>query len=224
MKKVLVLCARQEELDAFLALAPYTSDSSLYHQSISGKEVFLSLAGIGKVSRASSLSSYLAKDNYDLLINVGVAGSLSKDRNPLSTLVCDKCAYWDADLTAFGYPRGQMSGHPLYFEADSKLVTFLLSSEKDVSKGLILSGDSFITKDNKPSWLMEAFPGAKAIDRESASFAQVAYDHKIPFLVIRSISDDTQGNGNKEQYESRLYKACERAARISYKAIENRKD
>lgn len=223
MKEILILCAREEELDAFLSLLPYTKDGEGYfHQAIGNSNVTLGLAGIGKVARASSLGKYLATHKADLRINVGVAGSLSGKLKPLSTLVASRCAYWDVDVTAFGYQRGQRCSHPLFFETDKESLLKIRSlNEENVQEGLILSGDTFITKANKPEWLRKDFPDARAIDRESAAFCQVAFDWKTPFLVIRSISDDTGANGNKLVYEKLLHDACLKAAKLSY---EVRKD
>lgn len=223
MKKILILCAREEELNAFLSLLPYSKDEEgYYHQELGGDQITLGIAGIGKVARAGSLSRYLANHATDLRINVGVAGSLSEELPPLSTLVASQCAYWDVDVTAFGYKRGQRCGHPLFFETDSFYRKKIREEKpKNVVEGLILSGDTFITAKNKPDWLKDVFPQALAIDRESAAFAQIGYDCKIPFLVIRSISDDTNANGNKEVYEELLNKACLEAAKLTFKAIQD---
>ena len=168
------------------------------------------------------MSRYLANHATDLRINVGVAGSLSKELPPLSTLVASQCAYWDVDVTAFGYKLGQRCGHPLFFETDYFYRKKIREEKpKNVVEGLILSGDTFITAKNKPDWLRDVFPQALAIDRESAAFAQIGYDCKIPFLVIRSISDDTNANGNKEVYEELLNKACLEAAKLTFKAIQD---
>ena len=202
MKKILILCAREEELNAFLSLLPYSKDEEgYYHQELKGDQITLGIAGIGKVARA---------------------GSLSKELPPLSTLVASQCAYGDVDVTAFGYKRGQRCGHPLFFETDSFYRKKIREEKpKNVVEGLILSGDTFITAKNKPDWLRDVFPQALAIDRESAAFAQIGYDCKIPFLVIRSISDDTNANGNKDVYEELLSKACLEAAKLTFKAIQD---
>ena len=61
MKKILILCAREEELNAFLSLLPYSKDEEgYYHQELKGDQITLGIAGIGKVARAGSLSRYLA--------------------------------------------------------------------------------------------------------------------------------------------------------------------
>lgn len=222
MEEVLIVFARQEELDAFLALHPYTKDEEgNYTLFLSGKKVTLRKGGIGKVARAGSLGFFLALHHPSLIRNVGIAGSLSKKLPPFSTLIADRCAYWDADVTAFGYQRGQRAGQPLYFLPDRKAVASIRKlKRKNVRQGLILSGDSFRTKENKPKWLREEFPDALAIDRESAALGQVATRHKIPFLVIRTISDDTGSEGNAKSYEEQTKEACSVAAKICLSVIE----
>ncbi|MGL5256265.1 MAG: 5'-methylthioadenosine/adenosylhomocysteine nucleosidase, partial [Proteocatella sp.] len=62
------------------------------------------------------------------------------------------------------------------------------SSHKSVV-GIIATGDQFIADNKKVKWLEETFD-ASAVEMEGASIAHVAYQNNIPFIVIRSISDN----------------------------------
>ncbi|MCZ6457685.1 MAG: 5'-methylthioadenosine/S-adenosylhomocysteine nucleosidase, partial [Actinobacteria bacterium] len=58
-----------------------------------------------------------------------------------------------------------------------------------VHRGLILSGDRFIDNDADRAELRSLFPDALAVEMEGAAVAQVCAEHRIPFVVIRAISD-----------------------------------
>ncbi|AWH85924.1 5'-methylthioadenosine/adenosylhomocysteine nucleosidase [Flavobacterium album] len=55
--------------------------------------------------------------------------------------------------------------------------------------GDIASGDQFFSSDLQKQELNEALPTVLCVEMEGAAVAQVCYEHKIPFTVIRTISD-----------------------------------
>lgn len=223
MKKYLVVTAMKEEMDALLSHFEKFEDkgNGIFFVQSDDFILYTMIGGIGKVSMAYKLGSFLSLHPVDILINVGVAGSISKKLPPFKTLIADKVGYHDVDVTAFGYHIGQMCQMPLYFESDRELVEEAMDIGKENAiKGLILSGDSFITKENLKQSVFQDFDDPLAMDMESAAVAQVAYQAKIPFLIIRSISDDTTGeDSNKEEYDRNLKLASERAAEIVAKMI-----
>ena len=157
---------------------------------------------------------------YDT-INIGVAGSIDKRLKGFQIFAPSRACYHDVDATAFGYAYGQMCSMPLYYEADQRALD-LLASEGIADKvgGLILSGDSFITKENLKPYFYERFEEPLGIDMESAAIAQVAYIAKIPFLILRAISDDCQDDSNKETYDNNLVSASKRAGAVCKAVVE----
>jgi adenosylhomocysteine nucleosidase len=227
MKNYLVVCAMKEEFDAFFAGASYKvmnyGGIETYVLINKSSRVYGIIGGIGKVNMAYRLGKMLGLLPIDEIINVGVAGSISSKLPPLKTLVASSCAYHDVDVTAFGYAYGQMASEPLYYECDKEEVKKALSLDRENTvSGLILSGDAFLTKGNLSSKLFEHFEDPISCDMESAAVAQVAYNEKIPFVIIRSISDDASGNEtNKDQYNKLLEEASHRASVIARKLIED---
>lgn len=181
--------------------------------------------GIGKVAMASTLTKYLQAfvDTPIEVINIGVAGSISPKLKKLQTLVATKTAYHDVDVTAFGYQKGQMAGMPLYFDCDPEKVALAKSLDpENVVTGLILSGDSFIGKNQfSPSWFKD-FDDPLACDMESAAVGQVCHNYSIPFMIIRSISDDTTQDDNKETYDQLLVKASAKAGELVFNLINDK--
>ncbi len=66
--------------------------------------------------------------------------------------------------------------------------------------GRIVSGDQFIDSAEKQKFLGEHF-NAYAVEMEGASIGQVCYLNSMPFVVIRSISDNAI-NGSHMDYET----------------------
>ncbi len=61
-------------------------------------------------------------------------------------------------------------------------------------RGLIASGDQFISSAAHINALGAALPGLLAVEMEGAAVAQVCFELGVPFAVIRTISD----NANEE--------------------------
>lgn len=225
MKTYLIVCAMEEELSAFFDGLTFSKET---HRSIEMcvarsqcSTVYGMLGGIGKVNMAYRLGKILGEIDVDEVINVGVAGSLSPKLQPLKTLVATRCAYHDVDVTAFGYTYGQMAGEPLYFDCDKEEVKRAKNLDpENIVTGLILSGDSFMTKEKIKTSSCARFADPLAIDMESAAVAQVCTNEKISFLIIRSISDDAEGNQeNRKQYDQLLQEASLRAGQIARKLV-----
>lgn len=225
MKKYLILAAQKEELDGLFQSLPYQEENvnQLKVRIFQNTEVTIYglMSGIGKVSMAFTMGLFLATHNVDYVINIGVAGSISPKLRKMQTFISEKVAYWDVDLTKFGHPLGEMSDCPLYFEADQammKKAKSLLSD--DGNSGLIISGDSFVSKENiKKEWFQD-FDEPIACDMESAAVAQVCFREKLPFLIIRSISDDPiNDDENCHVYEFNLKDASYKAGNLVFKLI-----
>lgn len=58
-----------------------------------------------------------------------------------------------------------------------------------IHRGLILSGDQFISVQQQADELIQRFPTALATEMEGAAVAQICFEYEIPFAVLRVISD-----------------------------------
>ena len=68
------------------------------------------------------------------------------------------------------------------------LAQFGLSALR-VHRGLVVSGDEFVSSAQKSRHLQTAFPDALAVEMEGAALAQVCSDFAVPFAVLRTVSD-----------------------------------
>jgi adenosylhomocysteine nucleosidase len=72
--------------------------------------------------------------------------------------------------------------------ADVHLSELGLSAPR-IHRGLILSGDRFVSTNEESEALRLGFPEALAVEMEGAAVAQVCHDLALPFAVLRVISD-----------------------------------
>ncbi|MFD1781530.1 5'-methylthioadenosine/S-adenosylhomocysteine nucleosidase [Fredinandcohnia salidurans] len=82
-----------------------------------------------------------------------------------------------------------------YYEADKELIALAedaaknLPEEVHVVKARVATGDQFIASAEKSEWILDTF-NAYVVEMEGGAVGQVAYLNDIPYLVIRSASDD----------------------------------
>ena len=136
---------------------------------------------------------------------VAVVCGIGKDIYPGDIVVADNLVLHDMDTTAFGDKMGQIPRLDTFdFKCDNNLVSVAKKACEQMSElncftGRIVSGDVFVADVEKIRWLEKEF-SASACEMEGASIAQVCYLNKIPFVVIRSISDNAN-NGAHMDYE-----------------------
>lgn len=141
-----------------------------------------------------------------LVINTGVAGGARGGAGVLDVVVADRVAYHDV-WCGEGTKPGQAAGCPEAFECvlDDSVFEGL-----DVRRGLIASGDRFISTAAEVDAIKAVWPDAVAVDMESAAIAHVCYVKCVPFAVVRVISDTPGEADNISQYENFWTDAPER--------------
>jgi adenosylhomocysteine nucleosidase len=176
---------------------------------LGGREVVAAVCGIGKVFAAICAEAMILKFDVDYVINIGVAGTLTKDLGVMDVAVADQVVQHDMNTSAVGDPLGLLAGiDQIYLPSDEKMRTLLCSClhSKGVryQVGTIATGDLFLHKDTQKALLHERF-GAIACEMEGGAVGHVCYVNHVPFAVLRSISD---GEGGSMDYETFAEKAA----------------
>ena len=162
---------------------------------LSGREVVIVRSGIGKVNAA--VCTQILVDDFDVnyIINTGIAGSLKAEIDIADIVISEDVLHHDMDATGFGYELGQIPRmDTLSFKADDNLVRIAKEScskvipEIGVHVGRVVSGDQFISDKAVKDKISENFNGY-CTEMEGAAIAQAAYLNKVPFLILRAISD-----------------------------------
>lgn len=200
-----IIVAMQEELEEILKIMKEIEEKEIYEISfISGKiedtKVVVVKSGVGKVNAARTTQILIDKLNVKNVINVGSAGALNPVLNIGDIVIAEKLIQHDFDITAFDHDKGYITGVGDYIYSDYELVKKLqniANKIKDetykINTGVIASGDIFCTDVAMKNKIYTKFD-AECVEMEGAAIAQVCYLDKIPFAVLRSISDSPNGN------------------------------
>jgi len=215
-----IISAMQEEIEAVLNQLQNVSTArkgmrTYYSGTLFKNNVVLVFSRWGKVASAATATQLINDYDVDEIIFTGVAGGINPDLN-IGDIVIGKNLY-QHDMDAS--PLYEQLEIPLInrkcFETKkpNKLIeatnmfigtyeqfinpidakTFDIQHPKAVF-GDIASGDQFISSVEKINQLKEIIPTAMCVEMEGASVAQVCFEYKIPFSIIRIISDKANDN------------------------------
>ena len=160
------------------------------------------------------------------MINVGAAGALNPFLNIGDIVIGKKLVQHDFDITAFDHDKGYITGVGEYIYSDEKLVQKfekIINSLSDNTyktvTGVIATGDIFCTDIEMKNKIYTKFE-ADCVEMEGAAIAQVCYLDKIPFIVIRSISDSPNGK-NEVDFDKFVELASKRCANLLKEFFQN---
>jgi len=142
-----------------------------------GNFVF-ALSWIGKVSAAMTLTKVLEQYQIDVIINTGLAGSLSPHLEFGDVVVVehtvehDGLIEWDDEAQTRLYP----------------LFDLITVEHPELKHGVLVTGDQFVASGSTREILQAK--GGQLVDMEWAALAKVAHHYDIPLLSIKVISDN----------------------------------
>ena len=201
-----------------------------YIGTLRDKPVVISRAGIGKVRASSGCTSLLNGYNISKVIFTGVAGGLRDEEDVLDEVIATCVIEHDYGfITNEGFEWG--GGDPgkkepgEYYYCDESLVKLAydcassIIQEHHVFKGLIATGDQFISSTNYVDWLVEEFD-AYACEMEGASIAKICELYDTPYVVLRTLSDKADEEA-QDSYLDFGDLAADQSCKIILKMLEN---
>lgn len=197
--RLALIGAMQDEIALFLeGMEGGTSEEiagiSFYSGRIEGEPVVVCRSGVGKVN--SALCTQILADRFQVkkLIFTGVAGALDPELDIGDIVISTSCQQHDVNATALGFDSGMIPYQEVsIFKADPRLIRMAEAAARKVcpgkvATGKILSGDQFIADPEEVRRLRVSFAGT-CVEMEGAAVAHVCYQNRIPFVIIRSMSD-----------------------------------
>lgn len=170
--------------------------------------VFISVAwsGWGKVSAARACTrmiSHASKTKpIDLILFTGVAGAIKSKLKQWDIVIPEKVIQHDLDARPI-FEKYIIPGinidklitpnkwHDCIINAVRKAKKEgLLDKFGNLSNGLIGTGDRFISDSKEIKKLSNQIEDLVAVEMEGAAVAQVAYQEKLPWVIVRVISDE----------------------------------
>ena len=180
-----------------------------YHVgTVHGVRCVVTLARVGKVAAAATASALIHVFHVDSIVFTGVAGGVGRGVRVGDLVVADALLQHDMAASPL-FPRYEV---PLLeralFPTHTPLADALMTAcerfvadegaaldarfgfkAPSVHRGLIISGDRFVSSADEVRALAEALPEAMAVEMEGAAIAQVCYEHGVPCAIVRTISD-----------------------------------
>lgn len=224
-----IICAMQEELKTLLEHLDQDSQTDVggkiyYAGTIDGVAVVLVESGIGKVEAGITTEHLITDFAADVVINSGSAGGIGQDQHVGDVVISTETAYHDVDARAFDYEYGQLPGQPARFKASAKWADALADAGQEtglnIEKGLIVSGDQFVSSKEAISKIKHYFPEALSAEMEGAAVGQVACDHHVPYVVVRAMSDvgDEEAGVSFDEF---IIQAGQRSAKMLLQLFHN---
>jgi len=174
---------------------------------LSNQKVILLRCGVGKVNAAVAAQLLIDRFGVDAVFFTGLAGSLVPHLKRGDVVVANMVVQHDIDLTAFGRRPGEIPDLARMIDADPKLVHVAAEAgeqvlaqtgrDRQLVVGTIATGDSFVSDPKRIRWLQREF-GAVATEMEGGAVGQVCQMNRVPFVVVRIISDGSGGKAAGE--------------------------
>ena len=165
------------------------------------KKIVLMQCGIGKVNASSGVTDMILHFHPQCVISTGVAGGIDTKLKVMDVVVSEETCYHDV-FCGDEYLPGQVQGLPSSFKCDEHLVETAVSLQSPVRivKGLICTGDQFISDRAQLDDIKARFPEGLAVDMESSAIAHVCHLYGVPFVSFRIISDTPGVDNHLDQY------------------------
>ena len=207
-----------------------TVGSVIYHTGTLGTTaVVIARCGIGKVCAAMCAQAMIDRFAVRCIINTGVAGGIASGLAVGDMVLSTYAVQHDFDVTAFGHVRGYMCDggdhtQPTRYYADGVLRQRFLDAAAETLpghkaiEGAIATGDVFVADNVLKKQLAEEFSAAAA-EMEGGAVAQVAAANRVPFLIVRAISDLAEG-GAPVSFDTFEKEAAANSARMLLRVLQ----
>jgi adenosylhomocysteine nucleosidase len=175
-----------------------------YTGTYENKDCVCVMAGMGKVNAGLSAEILIMQFNVDAIVFTGVAGGINPELGIGDIVISERALYHD--FAHLG-PEKLTPYDTVGYKTDSILAQIAMQAAQDAEFdeipwkicketghmpravfGRIVTGDQFIASEEKRRWLEQTF-NADCVEMEGAAVAQVCAINKIPFVIIRCLSD-----------------------------------
>lgn len=211
-----------------LAVAKSAVGAVFHIGSLNGKSVVLVKSGVGKVNAAVCAQALIDLFAVDCVINTGVAGAIHKDLKIGDIVISTEAVQHDFDCTALGYPVGEIPWmDKSIFAADESLLDIAKKAAEELSAetgcgvyaARIASGDMFVAGRDKKHQIWKTV-SAYCAEMEGAAIAQACTLNKVPFIIIRSISDNADDSGPSD-FDSFMRKAAKISQELAERIVDS---
>ena len=168
-----------------------------------GQEAVLAVCGPGKINAALCAQSMILRYQPEWVLNLGVAGAGDLTVSIGDMVIATAAVQHDVDTSPIGDPVGMVSKINLIeIPCDDALRARLVAAastlpDVKVYEGIIATGDQFINSGDVRARIHGRYH-AMAVEMEGGAVAQACYMHGVPCGVLRSISDQADGQSEMD--------------------------
>ena len=202
---IVALNPNMEELKKNLKIKNISKKAGreFYSGKVDDTDVVLVRSPMGKVNNAITAQVLLSNYTVKSVISIAPAGAVNKGVNIGDIVVATEVYQHDFGTTKpYGFvwsraPDGTNWNKLGYNKPDAKLTRLALrnannkTSQNRIVEGVIVTGDQFISSEDKKDWLSKKFK-AMAVEMGAAAIAQVCYANGIPFCILRIVTDKSR--------------------------------
>lgn len=206
MKKIWIIWAMQEEIDYLIESMKFIEQKDQFFiWKIWECQVVLVRSWIWKVNAALTAQRLISEFKVELIINTWIAWAMQSGLDVLDFVVSKDALYHDFDVTWFWYPiteipRMETSCFSWNSERNEKIKQcFEKNQNSDLFKWhkliewRIATWDQFISdKETKQHIISICNPAC--VEMEWGAIAHVCRCNKIPFVILRCMSDSADEN------------------------------
>ena len=230
--KLGIIGAMESEVELLVSLLDEKTSRKIgkhtyYTGILAGTPTVIARAGVGKVNAAACTAAMILEFAPEYILNTGVAGALGKGITVGDVIIADSCVEYDLEYGALGDKRGSIfypdSTSEIVMPADAELSAKLEAAASAVSggefavkRGVVATGDKFISSNEAREDILSAFPEALCCEMEGAAIAQVCRLYSTKFSVLRSMSDSADGEAEMD-FPTFAKLSADRAAKIAEK-------
>lgn len=169
-------------------------------------EIILTSCGVGKVNASCCTQLLVDKFGVEGVINTGIAGSLNSKVKVCDIVISDNVTYHDVRKsqmkTFFPYKE--------HFTASEKLRDIAIRAYEKITErnynyhiGRIVTGEAFISDNQLKNTIIKNY-APYCVEMEGAAIGHVAEINDVPFIIIRSISDnaDSEATISYDEFET----------------------
>jgi adenosylhomocysteine nucleosidase len=214
-----IMGAMPEEIEGVVALLTNCVEITMgqrtyFSGQINGIETVVVFSRWGKVAAATTVTTLIQQFNISELLFTGVAGAINPDLKIGDIVLGKRLIQHDMDarplMAQYEIPllsKTYLESDETHLAIASKAINSLIEnrslhnvigehdllefniSQPNLFVGDIASGDQFFSKNEQKENLKAQLPNVLCVEMEGAAVAQVCYEYKIPFSIIRTISD-----------------------------------
>ncbi|MBQ6380474.1 MAG: 5'-methylthioadenosine/adenosylhomocysteine nucleosidase [Clostridia bacterium] len=194
-----IIGAMESEVDGLKAAVEglkVTSHAGIefYQGTLFGTEVVIARSGIGKVNAALCTQNMIYLFSPRLIINTGCAAGVGKGIQIGDIVLADTAVQHDLEYGPLGTERGYLDRvGAVHIPADKKATQTISEIAESLGihtrVGVVATGDQFLCDPVKKAEIRDYFD-AQAVEMEGGAIAHAAYQNGVPFVILRSISDN----------------------------------